>query len=453
MELNDHQKLVAAPQSENLPSAASRACPFTSQGLNESQIAQQRYGENCRWHGLLGYYQSCFVGHVQEADFRDKGSSGGLVTWILAELLKKNLVDAVVHVGDQIPSKQDSRIAGYRISRDVNALRQNAKSRYHPVEFSEVLKELKNTNERIAFVGVPCFIKAVRLLCEESPQLEAQVKFTVALVCGHLKSLAFAQMFSWQMGIAPKQLQRFDFRVKLPQYPANRYGVTGESVTKTETRPTHQLFGGNWGHGLFKYKACDYCDDVFGETADIAIGDGWLPGFKDDYRGTNVAVVRNPEIHELVLQGINSQRLELKEISPDIVADSQTSGIRHRREGLFYRATAKDKAGQWRPQKRVLFSKIQFRRKRSKMFLARERLVEASHQAFREAIERDDYSHFERTMTPLIAKYESLQKPHLVYRIVSALLRRVGIRLNDNKVKYNDPSFHIEQPTTSDTPS
>lgn len=41
------------------------------------------------------------------------------------------------------------------------------------------------------------------------------------------------------------------------------------------------------------YKACDFCDDVFAETADIALGDAWLPEYVQDGNGTNVVVTRN----------------------------------------------------------------------------------------------------------------------------------------------------------------
>ena len=32
----------------------------------------------------------------------------------------------------------------------------------------------------------------------------------------------------------------------------------------------------DWGMGIFKLGACDYCDDIVGETADISFGDAWL---------------------------------------------------------------------------------------------------------------------------------------------------------------------------------
>ena len=36
--------------------------------------------------------------------------------------------------------------------------------------------------------------------------------------------------------------------------------------------------------------ACEFCDDVVGETADMSVGDAWLPGYVSDWRGTSVVV-------------------------------------------------------------------------------------------------------------------------------------------------------------------
>ena len=45
-----------------------------------------------------------------------------------------------------------------------------------------------------------------------------------------------------------------------------------------------------------KYKACDFCEDVFGYCADVVLGDAWLPKYNKDPKGDNVVIVRNEEI-------------------------------------------------------------------------------------------------------------------------------------------------------------
>ena len=64
--------------------------------------------------------------------------------------------------------------------------------------------------------------------------------------------------------------------------------------------------GTNWGLGFFKYEACDYCDDIFAETADIAVGDAWLKDYTQDALGNSVVVVRNDQIRVIMEDGLKS---------------------------------------------------------------------------------------------------------------------------------------------------
>ncbi|MGC9322644.1 MAG: Coenzyme F420 hydrogenase/dehydrogenase, beta subunit C-terminal domain, partial [Kosmotogaceae bacterium] len=66
------------------------------------------------------------------------------------------------------------------------------------------------------------------------------------------------------------------------------------------TKKASDFYGYNWGYGFFKYKACDYCDDVVSETADVSVGDAWLPEYVNDSGGTNVVIVRNPVIKKII---------------------------------------------------------------------------------------------------------------------------------------------------------
>ena len=51
--------------------------------------------------------------------------------------------------------------------------------------------------------------------------------------------------------------------------------------------------------------ACNYCDDVVGETSDITIGDAWLPKFDTNKGGTNLLIIRNKQIYDIILESEN----------------------------------------------------------------------------------------------------------------------------------------------------
>src|SRR5690625_1411219 len=163
-----------------------KVCPFSNRSSNETEIARRLFGNACHWNDKLGYYRSCYAGYVAEGSFRSDGSSGGFGKWIGHELQRLNLVDGVVQVAATHGGEGGLHYS-YLITRDLKSTRTASKSAYYPVELSDVVREMKATPGRYAVVGVPCFIKAIRLLAASDPVLEARIRFTVGLVCGHLK--------------------------------------------------------------------------------------------------------------------------------------------------------------------------------------------------------------------------------------------------------------------------
>ncbi|MFP5272028.1 Coenzyme F420 hydrogenase/dehydrogenase, beta subunit C-terminal domain [Coleofasciculus sp.] len=419
MQMDEYGKFTAtinplAEQSSfDLPVEA--VCPFSSRAQNEDQIGQELFGKDCQYHNKIGYYQATYAGFVSEGNFRDRGSSGGMGTWIVTNLMLEGLVDRVIHVQPRHPSEDDPRLFHYQISTTIEQVKQGAKSRYYPIEMSEVIRQVREQPGRYAIVGIPCFLKAVRLLMRQDARLAERIKFCVGLVCGHLKSRRFADMFAWQCGIEPGNILEFDFRKKIPGRNANSYGIEvvglKEGQVVTQTSPVDQLYGKDWGLGFFKYKACDYCDDVVAEAADVSVGDAWLPQYVRDSQGTNVVVVRHPKIRELLEQGMATGKLKLDYIDAEEVARSQESGFRHRRDGLAYRLLITKRRGEWYPPKRVQPRIDRSRPLFNKGQKFRVLLVQQSHIAFKEAVEARDFSLFVKKMEPLVEAYRASYHP------------------------------------------
>lgn len=408
-------------------SAAARVCPFADGVPNEDDLAREVFGAEVQLDPHLGHYVATYAGWVTEADYRARGSSGGLVSWLLVELLQRGIIDRAVHVAPQAVSSGSSPLFAFTISATVDAVRAGAKSRYYPVEMSGVIQQMLSQPGRYAVVGTPCFIKAIRLACKESATLRERVKFTVALVCGHLKSAAFAECFAWQCGIAPAELRGIDFRTKQPGRPASDYAITVEGERDGRrfavTKPTSELFGSNWGHGFFKYKACDFCDDVLGETADIAIGDAWLPDYVADSGGTNVVVVRSKALRSLLGQAVQDGRLHLDPIPIKKIVESQAGGFRHRRDGLAYRLHLEDQAERWRPKKRVQSSATRLSAKLRMIHRLRYELGQSSHPAFADAKAKGDLELFRQRVRPLVSRFEVLSRSPFMMRVLYKLKR------------------------------
>jgi len=421
IQMDQEGKYQAVLGKEGNNEQALAVCPFSNEALNEDEIGKKLFGDipSVRHNANLGYFLKSFAGSVVTDTYRDKGSSGGLGSWLAVSLLEEHLVDFVIHVR---PIENSSILFAYTISSTREEILEGSKSKYYPVELSRVLDVVRDKPGKYLLIGVPCFIKAVRLLSEKEPIFKERIVFTIGLVCGHFKTDRFAKTIGWELGIHPNKLESIDFRVKMPDAAASTYGVAvkEKGTNKVITFPMKKLLVHNWGHGLFRYNACDYCDDVQAETADITIGDAWLSEYVQDGRGTNVVVVRNPSILSLLEK--RHQELSIEEITADKVYESQAGGFRHRREGLSYRLYLKDQKNEWRPTKRVAPS-ASIPKKRKEIYEERIPLLLEANKAYDKAIYGNDFQIFKDAMEPVLQAYNKLYRRPFVVRVANKLYR------------------------------
>lgn len=397
----------------------SRVCPFADDSPNETVIAAENYVDLPE-HPLVGRHLDAFAAQVTDDEYLEGSSSGGMTSWLLLQLLERGLIDGVLHVG---PGNGDPLFA-YVVSHSPEELKARRKSVYFSTSMAEAIQSIRGNGKRYALVGVPCFITAGRLLARNDDELRTQLCYFVGLVCGHLKSSAFAKLLAWQLGIPPRELVAVDFRVKNPYANAGCYDFAGTSVTgEVRKAPTPSLLGGNWGLAFFQPDACNYCDDVFAETADVVLGDAWLPEFVSDWRGHNVVVTRNPSLAQIIDEGVETGQITRHSLEPDRAADSQAGNFRHRREGLQLRLHDDQTAGRWTPIKRVTPSS-KIKRKRKAIIRARRELSSLSHVLFAEALAANSLDHFTDAITPSVNSYIRLYRPSLTTRFAAGAYRR-----------------------------
>lgn len=388
--------------------------PNLNEKIDESKISKNLYGnvEGIKFDNRIGYYTSLYIGHVTEGEFREKASSGGMGTWIFKELFESNLIDGVIHVKKNTDSN-DSLLFQYDISRSIEEIKDGAKTKYYPVEFSKVIKTVKDLPGRYAIIGIPSFIMSIRLLAEVDAVIKDRIRFTIGLISGHQKSSKFAEALAWQVGIKPGNLKYIDFRKKLLNKPASMYAIEMigiiEGKEQTIIRSSEELLGQDWGQGFFKIKGSDFTDDVMNETADITLGDAWLPEYIKDSLGNNIVIVRNPEIDILIKNGIKLGRLNLDIADTETIFLSQAAHYRHTHDELAYRLYKKDKFNEWRPKKRVKASN-DFPLFRRKVQDLRETISTNSHKIYKKAVEKNDLKYFEIEMERLSKKYNYLYR-------------------------------------------
>ena len=366
-----------------------KVCPFTDGTPDEDAIGQLLFGEvpDIQHRSETGYFLEAFVGHSQIDGHRERGSSGGMATWLLQTLLASKKVDAVVCVTSNPDPGKLFRFAVFATAEEVRAASGSA---YYPVELSEVLVYIIEHPGRYAVIGLPCFVKAIRLAQLRNRNLRERIVVVLGLVCGQLKSKHYTAYLAALAGLesAPTQVH---FRGKDPAQPAGNFYFSCRAQNGVERR----LYWNSgvseaWHNRWFTPMACNYCDDIFAEGADVTFMDAWLPEYSGDSRGTNLAIVRSPQIRDVMRAGCDSGALIGSDISIDEVISSQAGVIAKKRVDLVDRLYVAHRRRFQVPNKRVSMRPVGNPFRHWAIHRGEE-MQQASHRNFADAIENGDF--------------------------------------------------------------
>ncbi|WP_298744246.1 Coenzyme F420 hydrogenase/dehydrogenase, beta subunit C-terminal domain [uncultured Microbacterium sp.] len=382
---------------------------FGGLGPTEDEVAKGLFPDapEVTVHPIIGRYRSLYAGFVAEGDYRDQGSSGGLGTWVLCELLEQRKIDGVLHIK---PSARQGILFEYQVSRTPEEVRAGSGSRYYPGQLTDVMAQATAEGGRYAVTAIPSVAYEIRLLQKLVPEYEERFPFVVGLICGHQKTANYASQLAWRAGVAPKDLRAIDFRRKQPGKSANDYATEVIGLVDGEATAVvaDDLFGTDWGLGLFKANFSDFTEDVFNETADVVLGDAWLPEYTADSLGTNVVVVRSQMVDELISAALDAGRIQLVKLSESNLLKSQAALVRQNVDELAYRFEYLASQGGYVPiPRRSSAARVTFERKRVQV--ARLKASTESHRAWQVAREANDLQAFDDVMSPLVTKYRRAQ--------------------------------------------
>ncbi len=331
------------------------SCPFGNQDKNEDTIALELFAQQAgvKHTKETGYYLSSYVGFSKVDDHRAHGSSGGMATWLLEKLLTSQLVDHVICVR---PVENEDTFFKFDVFTDPLHVRSASRSSYYPNQLSDVIQYVLNHPGRYAVTGLPCYLKALRLASAKIPRLRSRIVYYIGLACGQLPSAHFVDYMAAKLGIEASTIREVQFRVKDYRRPGNDFGLAlayqGAEEKEQKVIYWSEGMGRIWWYGYFKHNACNYCDDVFAEVADVVFMDAWLKGYVEQSEGFSIALLRNREIEKLFIHGDAALELSLQEISIEDVIESQKSALMKKRSDLADRLKLVEK-GAYVPRKRV----------------------------------------------------------------------------------------------------
>ncbi len=310
-------------------------CPFSEGVHNPRKRNLELYSDqpDAKGNEDIGWHTRSIVGFRRDEVLRKASASGGLATWCLETLLKKDIVTRVAVV--RLAKNPDKGFFEFCSASSVDDLRQSSGSIYHPVEISGIIEEINsNREERWAIVGVPCLCAAIR----NSRRLRKHVSFVFGMACGMYQNTFYTEMLLAKSGVDRENIVNIQYRRKSDGALPSDYRFRGTdnrgSGKEIQYHGLPYFLGKN---AYFRLNACNFCMDVFAETADACFMDAWLPAYRQEPKGTSLVVIRNREVSELFQQGLDEGEIWIDEISPEEVIASQRGHVRRKRELIYMR--------------------------------------------------------------------------------------------------------------------
>jgi len=392
------------PDIEDIGKLNSKVCPFSNTSSNEIQISKKLFKniENIKFHKHIGHYLELYAGYVKDNNIRKNATSGGITKWILYYLLNNKKIDGVIHVTRK---NDNNKLFEYTIGTTKEDILNGSHSAYYTNNFSNIINTILNekNDKTYAFIGVPCYCKSIRLLCDEQPKLKNKISFVIGILCGHMKTKNYTKFMAWESKLDPNKLTYINFRQKNKSGDAQKYSFYGKDQEKEVNILSQKLQGGNWNIPHMKYKSCDFCEDVFAYCADVVLGDAWLPKYRKDSNGTNIIIVRNDYIFNL----LKNEELKLDILSETNIIQSQISSYSHRIEEIGYRLYKESLKSDWLPNKMIKPVKNLKNNSRENIQQLRMEIREKTHEYFLEALNKNNLNIYFDKLKNLIKELNS----------------------------------------------
>jgi len=203
----------------------------------------------------LGYYRKILLAHATNPTVRDATKSGGVVNALLNFAINKKIIDsAIVSEASRVPIKVKPSIS--LVPDDMLSA---VDTKVVPSAVGEAFGRavFEHGKVRIAFVGIPCHILALRKLEAWQHKLMANLQITIGLFCLWTFSLArLLEYLLHEHNIAANEIQNVDLT-------ANEY------VVATENRVVRIPLSEVKSHIM---NSCRTCVDFTSELADLSIG-------------------------------------------------------------------------------------------------------------------------------------------------------------------------------------
>lgn len=218
---------------------------------------------------LFGTYQGIYNVCPKDDAIRTAGSSGGMVTHILTTLLETGRIDGAVAVREK--QGEPYRFEPF-IATDRDQIMSAAQSKYVILPVNQVIREIRQSKKKIAYVGLPCQIHGMRKAMKADARLAGQIVVLLSLFCGFNMEEEATEYLIAKSRIKKPEIETLRYRQRMGERTG--FYIRGKGGKEFFV----SKHGYTFMNLLFSPKRCWKCFDYSGEFSDISVGDAWEKG-------------------------------------------------------------------------------------------------------------------------------------------------------------------------------
>lgn len=253
---------------------------------------------------LLGHVRKGYVGWALDAEVRENGQSGGIVTALLLFLMESGRIDgAIVSRFQKDGSKPVAVLAGTR--EEILS----AQGSFY-CQTDTVRAYLENAEKRLAVVTLGCQARAIRNVEKTEGLSHAPIK--LGLFCGGQFSKFMMDELIHRAKASERGHQVLDFRFRDKKEDGNVTVTTnqGKRVVLREERLRQ--------FEIWKCHRCNLCPDFYNTECDIVCGDPWgIEHPEKEKGGISVLLARTERGEELIRAALKAGAIRVEEREPE----------------------------------------------------------------------------------------------------------------------------------------
>lgn len=307
----------------------------SGRGVPYPQLAEYLHGSKPdNW--LLGAYRQVAIGYAAEPTIRRRGASGGVISRVLIHLLETNQIEGaiVLRQGLSTPETATPVIATNR-----DEVLAAAQSVYAVTPMLTILPEMETFAGRLAFVGLPEQVTALRLLQAAGHPAASKVVFVAGPYTGTNMYSGAVRAFLQMQGVSDRvAITRLQWRAG--EWPGYLQVDTADGrVFKA------QKFYYNYLIPFYISRNCQITPDFTNEATDLSVGDAWSPQFEQQGGGYSVIVARSDRATTILKQMQQAGELVLEDVPVDQALAMHGHMLDFKKRGSFIRLAAQQKQG------------------------------------------------------------------------------------------------------------